>query len=107
MKLIQEYFGTVGVMLPCVHEDSFLALYKQARRINYKGVRRSWLALLNMIFALASNTMTATSPMQRVARMCETYYHRALGIATPEVFANTSLEIGKTIPTNVGSTVSC
>ena len=92
--LIQEYFATVGLLLPCVHEDSFLALYKQARRTKYKGVRKSWLGLLNMIFALASNTMTATSPMQGVARMSETYYQRALGLATPDLLANTSLEIG-------------
>lgn len=97
-ELIQEYFATVGLFLPCIHEDSFILAYKEARQRGFKNVRRSWLALLYMVFAVVHHTRTATSPVNAAAKESETYYRRALAVAMPEAVTDASLEIGKKSP---------
>lgn len=92
---IHEYFDTVGLCIPFLHEDSFIATYEQARRDNFRNVRRSWLALLYMVLALVKESSNATSPCDNTAEISEGYFRRAMTLAVPEAIVGASLEIGK------------
>lgn len=70
--------------------------YKHAVQNEFSGVRRSWLAILNMMFAFSTTVSSTSSPMQKNADESDTYYQRALGLATEDVFNSSSLETGMT-----------
>lgn len=95
LLLIREYFGTVGLFLPCVHQDTFLDTYKKARADNYRHVRRSWLGLLNIIFATASTTLRGAKPMEQRLKDADAFYRRSLGLASNQILVGTSLETSK------------
>jgi hypothetical protein len=92
--LLQVYFSTVNLMLPCIHEDSFRGTYRMARIDGLRAVRRTWLGVLNIIFALAANVMTATSPPVERAAQSDMYFERAMELARPEMLGRLSLELG-------------
>ena len=92
--LLQSYFTTVNLMLPCIHEESFRATYGRARSEGPRVVRRSWLGVLNMLFALATNVLTATSPPLERATRSDMYFERAVELARPEILGRLSLELG-------------
>ncbi|KAJ5588261.1 hypothetical protein N7537_010939 [Penicillium hordei] len=72
--LLHLFFTTVNLMLPCIHEDSFRDMYKKLQVDGTRGVRRSWLGSLNVVFALATNVMTATSPnIERATRSMQLF----------------------------------
>ena len=96
VALIRQFFATVGMMLPCFYEDRVMDSYKHAVQNEFSGVRRSWLAILNMMFAFSTTVSSTSSPMQKNADESDTYYQRALGLATEDVFNSSSLETGMT-----------
>lgn len=54
-ELIRRYFSTTGILFPYIHEVSFLEIYERLKKHNFRiGARRSWLALLNIMLAMAS-----------------------------------------------------
>ncbi|CAI7573380.1 unnamed protein product [Penicillium viridicatum] len=72
--LLHLFFTTVNMMLPCIHEDSFREMYKTLQVGGTRSVRRSWLGSLNVVFALATNVMTATSPnIERATRSMQLF----------------------------------
>ncbi|OQD92814.1 hypothetical protein PENSOL_c037G07255 [Penicillium solitum] len=72
--LLHLFFTTVNLMLPCIHEDSFRDMYKKLQVGGTRSVRRSWLGSLNVVFALATNVMTATSPnIERATRSMQLF----------------------------------
>ncbi len=93
-ELLQVFFSTVNLMLPGIHEDSFRATYKMARSDGVRAVRRSWLGVLNMSFALATNVLTPTSPPLERATRSDMYFERAVELARPEILGRLSLELG-------------
>jgi hypothetical protein len=95
---IHEYFGTLGLFLPVVHEDSFIAAYEHGRRNRFRSVRRSWLALLYMVFAHVHLTRTATSPSNEATETAGKFFQKALALAVPEAILGTSLEISMKTP---------
>lgn len=92
---IHEYFSTVGLCLPFLHEDSFIATYEQARRDDFRNVRRSWLAQLYMVLALVKQSSNSISPCDNAAVISERYFQRAMTLAVPEAIVGASLEIGR------------
>ncbi len=93
-ELLQVYFSTVNLMLPCIHEASFRTIYKTARSDGLRAVRRSWLGVFNMMLALATNVITATSPPLERATWADTYFERAVELAKPDILGRLSLELG-------------
>lgn len=70
-SLLHRYFTTVNLMIPCIHEESFRDTYSKIHSVGLQGCRRSWLALLNMMFAIATNVTAATSTTHEQAeRYC-------------------------------------
>lgn len=93
--LLRHYFATVNLMVPCIHEDSFRAMYRRARSEGLRVVRRSWLGVLNMMFAIATNVQTPISPPIERATRSDMYFERAVELSRPEILGRLSLELGR------------
>ena len=95
-SLLKEYFQKTGQLLPFVHEESFYETYFQLKRNNFTMARRTWLGLLNIIFAMAA-TLSVEGNMSAEERIEESdvYYQRAHGLCDKESRRNISLELGK------------
>ncbi|KIW35828.1 uncharacterized protein PV06_11769 [Exophiala oligosperma] len=93
MDIIQEYFATVALFMPFLHEESFIAVFERGRTQCFRNVRKSWLSLLYMILAHVYLTQTAMSPSTESAERSENFFQNALALAVPEVILGpTSLE---------------
>ena len=92
--LLRLYFTTVNLMLPCIHEDSFRATYRKAQRDGLRAVRRPWLGVLNVAFAIATNVLTPTSPPLERATRSSMYFDRAVELVRPDMLGRLSLELG-------------
>lgn len=94
LTLIQRYFSNTGLLYPYLHEGMFLATYTEMKRNNFTKIRRTWLGLLNMVLALATNT-TVRTDVRAEKRMQESdvFYQRAVGLCDKQIMRGTSLEI--------------
>jgi hypothetical protein len=97
-SLLRWYFTTVNLMIPCIHEDSFRDTYTKTYSVGLRGLRRSWLALLNMVFAIATNIAAATSPTHGRAARSNTYFERAIELVRSDMLGRLSLEMGMILP---------
>ncbi|KIY03377.1 uncharacterized protein Z520_00068 [Fonsecaea multimorphosa CBS 102226] len=87
-ELLNWYFSNTGLLFPYIHEQSFMETFEQASKVKFKGVRRIWLALLNIVFAHAmvharENTTTPGSVESTAAKASaesEIYFRRASGL---------------------------
>jgi hypothetical protein len=103
-NLLGRYFSNTGLLFPYIHEQSFMATFDQASKDSFKGVRRTWLALLNIIFAHAvvhqlnpSTTPRRDGPSAgRSAEESEIYYRKASGLCSQQIANGTgiSIEVG-------------
>lgn len=88
-QLLAWYFSNTGVLFPYLHEQSFMSTFEQVSKDKFKGVRRTWLALLNIVFAHAAvhardatttpASMDSTGAFKADAES-EMYFKRALGL---------------------------
>jgi hypothetical protein len=92
--LLHLFFTTVNLMIPCMHEISFRDTYKKMQSDGIRSVRRSWLGTLNVVFAIATNVMTATSPNLERANRASKYFERAMDLVKSDIFGRLSLEMG-------------
>ncbi|CAG8942836.1 unnamed protein product [Penicillium salamii] len=91
--LLHLFFTTVNLMIPCIHEGSFREMYKKLQIDGIQSVRRSWLGTLNVVFALATNVMTATSPNIERATRASVYFEQAMELVKPDILGRLSLEM--------------
>lgn len=95
--LIENYFSNTGRLFPYIHAPSFWETYEQMKSANFTKVRRTWLGLLNMVLAMASNANTQHDENQlaneRIVQSDE-YYQRALGLCQTQILRGSSLETG-------------
>ena len=96
MDIIRRYFNDSGYLFPYIHEETFVRTYMEFRGQAQPKVRRTWLGLLNMVLALATNTKVDGDP-NAAKRLEESniYYQRALGLCQKHIMRGTSLEVGK------------
>ncbi|KAJ5094814.1 Zn(II)2Cys6 transcription factor [Penicillium angulare] len=92
--LLHLYFTTVNLMIPCLHEGSFKDIYKTLRIDGIRSVRRSWLGTLNVVFAITTNVMTATSPNIERTTRASMYFERAMELVKSDILGRPSLEMG-------------
>lgn len=97
-SMLHLYFNTVNLMIPCVHEDSFRQTLFQMKTEGPESMRKSWLGVLNMMFAITTNVMTATTPTHDRAAQSNTFYERAMGLVGPEILGRPSIELGIKLP---------
>ncbi|RFU24957.1 hypothetical protein B7463_g11376, partial [Scytalidium lignicola] len=106
-ELLGQYFSNTGLLFPYIHQASFMATFEQASKNGFKGVRRTWLALLNIVFAHA---VAHTSDPKLIAKgdwssalrrttEAEIYCRRASGLCSEQIINGTgiSIEVGKLI----------
>ena len=62
IHLLESFFAYFGVMFPFIHKNHIMSTYKQARHQLFVAVRRSFLALLNAIFAMATHENVRQQP---------------------------------------------
>lgn len=94
--LLEKYFTKTGQLLPFIHEQSVRETYFQMKRNDSTKVRRTWLGLLNIIFAIAMSLCTDSDmPTQQRIDQSDVFYQRANALCDRESRRNTSLEMGK------------
>lgn len=92
--LLHLFFTTINLMIPCIHEPTFRDTYRKLQIEGIRSVRRSWLGTLNVVFALATNVLTATSPNVERAARANMYFERAMKLVKAEILGRLSLEMG-------------
>ncbi|KAH7028898.1 fungal-specific transcription factor domain-containing protein [Microdochium trichocladiopsis] len=93
-RLLQQYFANTGLLFPYIHEASFLETYRQARASGFTSVRRTWLALLNIILAMAvrADASRAETPHSARGDEAEPFYKRACLLCGTQMLRGTTLE---------------
>ena len=81
--LLTVYFSTMGLMFPIFDEAYFWAKHHEFKATNFSHISRTWLAVLNMILAMATNigqgSGTNTSTDERM-EISHAYYARATAL---------------------------
>ncbi|KAK2039181.1 fungal-specific transcription factor domain-containing protein [Colletotrichum somersetense] len=92
-RLVRQYFGDTGIIFPYIHEEGFWKTFTHYRSIGLSNARYSWLALLNMIMALASSTTsTANLGLGDRQTVSEAHYRRAKSLSLSEMMTGSNLE---------------
>lgn len=99
-SLIELYFTATGALYPFIDRHKFFETYQQMIDHGISSVRRSWLGLLNMMFAMATSanfghhrTVTADTPNSS----SDLFYKRAMILSDRQIRYATSLEVGKRV----------
>ena len=97
-SLIELYFTTTGVLYPFIEHQNFLETYQQMIDHGISSVRRSWLGLLNMMFAMATSAnfghhRTVTADASNSSS--DLFYKRAMILSDRQIRYATCLEVGK------------
>ena len=92
-RLLRLYFSTINLMIPCIHEGSFRAIWAKACSEGCRAVPRPWLGVICMVLALATNVMTPTSPSVERATLANLYFQRAMELVKPEILGHPSIEL--------------
>ena len=95
MQMIELYFKTVGFINPVLDKDAVVKNYHRVLANGVRSVTRSWLALLNAIFAICSNVTASTSPTQELAEVAEKYCRRAVALVMPDIIMKSTFQNGK------------
>ena len=81
-SLIDAYFKRIHVFIPMLDEAAFRADYVEGQRVD-----ASWLALLNMVFAMGSIVAVKSSDHKHV-----NYYNRAMEYLPMDAFGSSRIE---------------
>ena len=93
LLLIKLFFSDTGMLFPYIHEQDILRTYSAARRSRFTVVSRSWLCLVNVIFAFA--TYISAKPDQSAeknAAESEIFIERAQALSAEIEMKSASLE---------------
>ena len=94
--LINRFFETVGMVTPYISKSVLLYEY---HRDNVRGLSRPMRALLNIICAFASSTLSSGDP--------EIHYHRALALLDEKTLRRSSLELSQLNQVELWITAVC
>ncbi|KAK7510071.1 fungal-specific transcription factor domain-containing protein [Phyllosticta citriasiana] len=92
LRLIDDFFSNTALIFPFIHERSFRQRYHEMKTDQSKPVQKSWLALFNMVLAIAiSVSRTDISAVDR-QRESDAFYRRALHLSRGQMMRCSSLE---------------
>ena len=97
LQLIELFFKTTGTLFPFIDRNRFWETYRQLVTTNVLSVRRSWLGLLNMNFAITTNVnnmFDLTITAQARAAQSDIFFQRAMALNDRQIRLGTSLEVG-------------
>ncbi|KAF2219596.1 fungal-specific transcription factor domain-containing protein [Elsinoe ampelina] len=92
VQMLKAYFGNTGLIFPFIHEATFMHEYNTAKDMGFKKVRKSWLGLLNMIFAMAINIDLSQTPAGGKYPKSNIFYERASKLGHEEMLRGTTIE---------------
>ncbi|EFQ34336.1 fungal specific transcription factor domain-containing protein [Colletotrichum graminicola M1.001] len=93
IRLVRQYFGDAGILFPYIHEESFWKAFAYYRSIGMRNARHSWLALLNIIIAVAhSTTSSANIGLGDRQAISDVHYRRAKSLFMTEMMTGSNLE---------------
>lgn len=94
-RLVENFFSNTGLLFPYIHHTEFLKTLRQAKRTDFKTVRRSWLSLLYMILAMATSAeaLPTTDVAGRFGR-AENFYSQSKTLCLDLVMNGASVETG-------------
>ena len=91
LALLDSYFTNGHTLYPYLHRRSITEAYMKAAHKGFKGVRPTWLALLNMIFAIALQTAQASTSSADQSESAA-FFQRAKRLSADSILSNNSLE---------------
>lgn len=96
LHLIRLFFSDTGMLFPYIHEQDILRTYSAARRNRFTAVSRSWLCLVNVMFAFATYiSARPDQPAEKNAAESEIYIERAQALSAEIEMKSANLETGK------------
>ncbi|KAE8165540.1 fungal-specific transcription factor domain-containing protein [Aspergillus tamarii] len=90
---VQKFFFEIGILFPFIYPVTFLETYTRLLKNGCLSVRRKWLALLNLIFAMVKLSLIPNK--QYVATYTaesDAYYQRAVDLYGEEIFNGENIE---------------
>lgn len=77
LQLLQLYFTRCAKLFPYIDERAFYEEYNRAELGGFQQIRRSWLALLNIVFSMALQLDGSGIERDERFRLADTFYQRA------------------------------
>lgn len=97
-RLLDTYFEDLGFTFPLIDETHFRETYRTITDTGFKRIERTWLIVLNMIFALAESSHPEENALPGHFHRSYIFYRRAVALCGPEmVGVPSNLETGKLI----------
>ncbi|RAH67118.1 uncharacterized protein BO66DRAFT_355744 [Aspergillus aculeatinus CBS 121060] len=92
--LLTAYFNAWGSLFPFLHEPTFRQIYEDCKANGFRKARRTWLGLLNMMFAMTTNIdqRAEVSAKQRF-RKSYVFFQRAVALCSEIATRAISLDI--------------
>lgn len=96
LHYVTLYFQNTNILFPYLHQPSFLETYEGALRDGFSKVRRTWLALLNLVMAMGSRASTETdTSTEEKYKTAEVFYQRGFGLCDGHFLRLASLDSGE------------
>lgn len=96
LHLIRLFFSDTGMLFPYIHEQDIMRTYSAARRNKFTAVSRSWLCLVNVIFAFATYiSARPEQPAEKNAAESEVFIERAQALSVDIDLKSANLESGE------------
>ncbi|KAG0130672.1 fungal-specific transcription factor domain-containing protein [Tuber indicum] len=93
LHYVTLYFQNTNILFPYLHQPSFLETYEEALRDGFSKVRRTWLALLNLVMAMGSRASTETDiSAEEKYKTAEVFYQRGFGLCDGHFLRLASLD---------------
>ena len=95
-RLVRQFFVDTGLLFPYIHERRLWETYRHLQKSGMKSVRNSWIALLNMILAMATCTQTSNGlTMEQRYSRAEIFFNRAKALCLDQMIECPSVETGR------------
>lgn len=90
---ISLYFQNTNILFPYLHQPTFLEQYENALREGFTKIRRTWLALLNLVMAMGSRSSTEQEvTTEEKYKTAEIFYQRGYGLCNGHLLRLASLD---------------
>ncbi|KAH6661800.1 fungal-specific transcription factor domain-containing protein [Plectosphaerella plurivora] len=90
--LLGKYFANTGMLFPYIHQHAFMQTYQDVLQ-ERRPVRRTWLALLNIVLAIATSTdMEDENDSTQRQQRSRVFYSRAMKLGGGFAATHASLE---------------
>ncbi|OQU98968.1 Fungal specific transcription factor domain-containing protein [Cladophialophora immunda] len=90
LKMIESFFSVTGMFFPFIHKRSVINTLEELDINNFRGVRKSWLCLLNAIMAIGLSLGDGQGISRKHRELeSDVYFQRAL-ILSPWTLSNTT-----------------